>query len=42
MGSKEICFLKDAGIEYLIVSLDPARELETLDRFANNIIKKER
>ena len=40
--SAQIEILRDAGIEYLIVSLDPSRELETLDRFADNIIKKER
>lgn len=40
--STQIQILKDAGIQYHIVSLDPSRELETLDRFANNILKKER
>jgi hypothetical protein len=34
--------LKEAGIEYLIVNLDPSRELEALDIFADNIIKTER
>ena len=32
--------LEDAGIQYLIVDLDPSREVEALDIFANNIIKK--
>ncbi|MGB7952532.1 MAG: LLM class F420-dependent oxidoreductase [Candidatus Nitrosopolaris sp.] len=32
--------LEDAGIQYLIVDLDPRREIEALDIFANNIIKR--
>lgn len=32
--------LEDAGIQYLIVDLDPSREVEALDIFANHIIKK--
>jgi F420-dependent oxidoreductase-like protein len=32
--------LEDAGIQYLIVDLDPSREVEALDVFANNIIKR--
>jgi hypothetical protein len=32
--------LQDAGIQYLIVDLDPSRELEALDIFANEIIRK--
>ncbi len=32
--------LEDAGIQYLIVSLDPSKEVEALDMFANEIIKK--
>jgi alkanesulfonate monooxygenase SsuD/methylene tetrahydromethanopterin reductase-like flavin-dependent oxidoreductase (luciferase family) len=32
--------LEDAGIQYLIVDLDPSREVEALDIFANNIIRK--
>lgn len=31
---------EDAGIQYLIVNLDPSREVEELDIFANNIIKR--
>ena len=31
---------EDAGIQYLIVDLDPSREIEALDIFANNIIKR--
>ena len=32
--------LQDAGIQYLIVDLDPSREHEALDIFANEIIRK--
>jgi alkanesulfonate monooxygenase SsuD/methylene tetrahydromethanopterin reductase-like flavin-dependent oxidoreductase (luciferase family) len=32
--------LEEEGIQYLIVDLDPSRELEALDLFANQIIKK--
>ncbi|MDQ6866794.1 MAG: LLM class F420-dependent oxidoreductase, partial [Thermoproteota archaeon] len=32
--------LEDVGIQYLIVDLEPSREVEALDIFANNIIKK--
>ncbi|MFZ0896523.1 MAG: LLM class F420-dependent oxidoreductase [Candidatus Nitrosopolaris sp.] len=32
--------LEDAGIQYLIVDLDPSREVEALDIFANNIMKR--
>ena len=39
--SAQIEILKEAGIEYLIVSLNPSTELETLEIFADNIIKKE-
>ena len=39
--SAQIEILKEAGIEYLIVSLDRSTELETLEIFADNIIKKE-
>jgi hypothetical protein len=38
LGQKES--LDDAGIQYLIVSLDPSKEVEALDIFANNIIKR--
>ena len=38
VGQKES--LEDAGIHYLIVALDPSREVEALDIFANNIIKR--
>ena len=31
---------EDAGIQHLIVDLDPSREIEALDIFANNIIKR--
>jgi hypothetical protein len=32
--------LEEAGIQYLIVDLDPSKELEALDIFAKKIIKK--
>jgi F420-dependent oxidoreductase-like protein len=32
--------LEEAGIQYLIVDLDPSKELEALDIFASEIIKK--
>jgi F420-dependent oxidoreductase-like protein len=32
--------LEDAGVQYLIVDLDPSREVEALDVFANNIINR--
>jgi alkanesulfonate monooxygenase SsuD/methylene tetrahydromethanopterin reductase-like flavin-dependent oxidoreductase (luciferase family) len=32
--------LEEAGIQYLIVDLDPSKELEALNRFAKEIIKK--
>jgi hypothetical protein len=32
--------LEQAGIQYLIVDLEPSRELEALDMFANKIIRK--
>ena len=38
--SRQIKLLEEVGIQYLIVDLDPSRELEALDTFVNNIIKK--
>jgi alkanesulfonate monooxygenase SsuD/methylene tetrahydromethanopterin reductase-like flavin-dependent oxidoreductase (luciferase family) len=38
--SRQIDLLEEAGIQYLIVHLEPYRELEALDMFVNNIIKK--
>ena len=32
--------LEEAGIQYLIVDLDPSKELQALDNFANEIIRK--
>lgn len=32
--------LEAAGIQYLIVDLDPSKELEALHNFANEIIRK--
>jgi alkanesulfonate monooxygenase SsuD/methylene tetrahydromethanopterin reductase-like flavin-dependent oxidoreductase (luciferase family) len=37
---RQIELLEQVGIQYLIVDLDPSRELEALDVFANKIIKK--
>jgi F420-dependent oxidoreductase-like protein len=37
---KQIELLEQIDIQYLIVDLDPSRELEALDVFANKIIKK--
>jgi F420-dependent oxidoreductase-like protein len=36
----QIELFEDAGIQYLIVSLDPSRELEALDVFKENVIRK--
>jgi alkanesulfonate monooxygenase SsuD/methylene tetrahydromethanopterin reductase-like flavin-dependent oxidoreductase (luciferase family) len=38
--SRQIELLEEVGIQYLIVHLEPSRELEALDTFVNNIIKK--
>jgi F420-dependent oxidoreductase-like protein len=38
--SKQIQALEEVGIQYLIVHLEPSRELEALEIFVNNIIKK--
>ena len=38
--SRQIELLEDVGIQYLIVHLEPSRELEGLDEFADNIIKR--
>jgi hypothetical protein len=37
---KQIELLEQVGIQYLIVDLEPSRELVALDVFANKIIKK--
>jgi hypothetical protein len=37
---RQIKLLEDAGIQYLIVDLDPARELEALEIFAHDVTKK--
>jgi alkanesulfonate monooxygenase SsuD/methylene tetrahydromethanopterin reductase-like flavin-dependent oxidoreductase (luciferase family) len=37
---RQIELLEEAGIQYLIVDLDPSKELEALEMFANEIIKK--
>ena len=38
--SRQIDLLEEVGIQYLIVHLEPSRELEALDTFVNKIIKK--
>src|SRR5215211_5501363 len=38
--SRQIEILEQVGIQYLIVDLDPCRELEALDTFANKVINK--
>jgi F420-dependent oxidoreductase-like protein len=38
--SRQIELLEEAGIQYLIVYFEPSRELEALDIFSDNIIKK--
>ena len=38
--SRQIKLLEEVGIQYLIVDLDPSRELEALEIFVNKIIKK--
>jgi F420-dependent oxidoreductase-like protein len=38
--SRQIDLLEEVGIQYLIVHLEPSREFDALDTFANNIIKK--
>jgi F420-dependent oxidoreductase-like protein len=38
--SRQIDLLEEVGIQYLIVHLEPSRELEALEIFVNNIIKK--
>jgi len=37
---KQIEALQQAGIQYLIVNLEPSRELEALDTFANKVINE--
>ena len=36
----QIDLFEEVGIQYLIVDLEPSRELEALDVFANKIIKR--
>src|SRR5215213_10332987 len=38
--SRQIELLEEAGIQYLIMHFEPSRELEALDTFANNILKR--
>lgn len=37
---RQIELFEEVGIQYFIVDLEPSRELEALDVFANKIIKK--
>jgi F420-dependent oxidoreductase-like protein len=37
---RQIKLLEEVGIQYLIVDLDPSRELEALEMFANIVMKK--
>jgi len=37
---RQIGLLEEAGIQYFIIDLDPSKELEALEMFANEIIKK--
>jgi hypothetical protein len=37
--SRHIELLGQVGIQYLIVDLEPSRELQALDTFANKVIK---
>jgi alkanesulfonate monooxygenase SsuD/methylene tetrahydromethanopterin reductase-like flavin-dependent oxidoreductase (luciferase family) len=39
---KQLGLLEEVGIQYLIVDLEPHRELEALEIFGNSIIKKSR
>jgi hypothetical protein len=38
--SRQIEILEQVGIQYLIVDLEPSRELEALDTFASKVINK--
>jgi len=38
--SRQIELLEEAGIQYLMVHLEPSRELEELDAFTNGILKR--
>jgi F420-dependent oxidoreductase-like protein len=38
--SRQIQVLEEVGIQYLIVDLEPSREVEALDTFANKVINK--
>ena len=38
--SRQIQLIEQVGIQYLIVNLEPSRELEALDIFANKVIKR--
>jgi alkanesulfonate monooxygenase SsuD/methylene tetrahydromethanopterin reductase-like flavin-dependent oxidoreductase (luciferase family) len=38
--SKQIETFEQVGIQYLIVDLEPYRELEALDTFANKVINR--
>ena len=38
--SRQIELLEEAGIQYLMVHLEPSRELEELDTFTSSILKR--
>jgi hypothetical protein len=38
--SRQIDLLEEVGIQYLIVHVEPSRELEALEIFVNDIITK--
>ena len=37
---RQVEAFRDAGVEYLIVNLEPDRELQALELFANEVVKK--
>ena len=39
-ASKQIQMLEQVGIQYLVADLEPSRELEALEIFANKVINK--
>jgi hypothetical protein len=40
LASSDIIVVESLGIQYLIIDLDPSKELEALEMFADEIIKK--
>ena len=39
-GLRKVEAFRDAGIDYLIVNLEPDRESQALELFANEVVKK--